>query len=97
MLGIVGGPAHERKQFACRAMGGFRRGGGVSRGKVGGDVEVPVVTAQLDHIAIAHARQRAAAERLGAAMDRRGDSPAGARHAAVGNQSDLVPAILEHA
>ena len=59
--------------------------------------QLAAVGAEPDDVAVAQLGERAAAQRLGADMDRRRNLAAGARHAPVGDQRDLEAAVLQHA
>src|SRR3546814_12906564 len=61
------------------------------------DLERAGLRADADDVAIADLADRAAAERLGADVDRAGHLARCARHPAIGDQSHAKSAVLEHA
>ena len=58
---------------------------------------VPRARIEPDDVAVAHARERPAGQRLGRDVDRGRHLAARARHAPVGDQRDLEAAVLQHA
>ena len=60
-------------------------------------VSVPASAVEADHVAVADLCDRAAVDGLGRHVDGGGHLARGAGHAAVGQQRDLVAAVLQHA